>query len=105
MLNGSLMNPDALKEAIASIEGIDEYQIVITAQREDDPSSPDLLQVRVAAQEAEQERVRMELTKALTVVASVSPSIEFVSSRNEIFDPGQQPKATRVVDRRPGGER
>jgi phenylacetate-coenzyme A ligase PaaK-like adenylate-forming protein len=105
ILKGSLMNPDVLKEAIASVEGIDEYQIVVTAQRQDEPSSPDLLQVRVAAQPGEQERVRTELTKALTAVASMPFSIEFVNSRNEIFDPTQEPKATRVVDLRPKGER
>ena len=55
-------------------------------------------------EEAEQERVRTELTKALTAVASMSLSIEFVSSTNEIFDPSQAAKATRVVDLRPKGE-
>ena len=105
MLGGTLMNPDVLKEAVASVGGIDEYQLVFSKQRQDDPSSPDLLHVRVAAQEVEQERVRTELTDAVTAVASTPLSIEFVGSRSEIFDPDQDLKATRVVDLRPKGER
>ncbi len=101
MLKGSLMNPDVLKEAIASVEGIDEYQIVFTKEREDVPSSSDLLRVRVAAQPDAQQRVETQLTGAVAAVTSIPFSIEFVGSRSEIFDPHQQPKATRVVDLRP----
>src|SRR5205823_10672484 len=38
--NGALLNPDALKEAIATVEGIEEYQIVFIRQQRDDLSSP-----------------------------------------------------------------
>ena len=103
MFNGALLNPNGIKEAIATVEGIEEYQIVFTKQREDDPSSPDALLVRVAAQPGEQERVHMELAETVTVAASTRPSIEFVS-RSEIFDPDQSLKSTRVLDLRPPEE-
>ena len=101
MFNGALINPDGLKEAIATVEGVEEYQIVFTRQREDDPSSPDVLLVRVATQPGEQQRVQMELAAKVTAVTSIRPSIEFVDSRGEIFDPSQKFKATRVIDLRP----
>jgi phenylacetate-CoA ligase len=104
MFNGVLINPDGIKEAIASVEGIEEYQIVFTKEQEGDPSSPDTLLVRVAAQPEVQERVRIELVAKVRAAASIRPSIEFVGSRSEIFDPNQKFKATRVVDLRPSEE-
>jgi phenylacetate-CoA ligase len=102
--NGALINPDGIKEAIATVEGVEEYQIVFTKERESDPTSPDLLLVRVSAQPDEQERVRTELAATVTAATSMRPSIEFVGSKSEIFDPGQTFKAARVVDLRPTEE-
>src|SRR5207244_4147110 len=67
MFNGALLNPDRIKEAIATIESIEEYQIVFVRQREDDPSSLDTLLVRIAAPPGEQERVQRELLETVTV--------------------------------------
>ena len=103
MFKGALLNPDDIKEAIATVEGIEEYQIVFTRQGEDGSSSPDALLVRVATQPGEQERVQTELAETVTVAASIRPSIEFVS-RSEIFDPDQSLKSTRVIDLRPTEE-
>jgi phenylacetate-CoA ligase len=104
MFNSTLINPDGIKEAIATVEGIEEYQIVFTKEQEGDPSSQDVLLVRVTVQPDQQERVRTELAAKVTTAASMRPSIEFVDSRSEIFDPGQKFKATRVVDLRPTEE-
>jgi phenylacetate-CoA ligase len=97
--DGTLLNSDSIKEAIAAIGGIEEYQIVFTRQRVDDPSSPDALLVRVAAQPDEQERVQRELVETVTGILSIRPSIEFVTS-SEIFNPAQSFKSTRVIDLR-----
>ncbi len=51
MFNGALINPDGIKEAIAAVEGIEEYQIVFTKEQKGDPSSPDTLLVRVTARQ------------------------------------------------------
>ena len=101
VFNGVLINPDEIKEAIAAVEGVEEYQIVFTKERRGDPSSPDALLVRVSAQPDERERVRTELAATVTAATSMRPSIEFVGSPSEIFDPTQQFKVTRVVDLRP----
>jgi phenylacetate-coenzyme A ligase PaaK-like adenylate-forming protein len=101
--NGTLLNPDGIKEAIAAVEGIEEYQIVFTRQRQDDPSS-DVLLVRVAVRPGEQERVQTDLVETVTGTLSIRPSIEFVT-RSEIFKPGQSFKSTRVIDLRPKDER
>ena len=101
MFNGVLLNADGIKEAITTIEGIEEYQIVFSKERESDPSSPDVLLVRVTAQADEREQVRTEVVEKVTAVTSIHPSIEFVDSRNDIFDTNQKFKSTRVVDLRP----
>jgi phenylacetate-CoA ligase len=105
MFNGTSIHPDVIKEAIATVEGVEEYQIVFTRQPGGDPSSPDTLLVRIAAQEVEQDRIRTELATAVTAAASIHPSIEFVSGDNELFDPEKALKSTRVVDLRPTDER
>jgi phenylacetate-CoA ligase len=101
MFNGVLLNADGIKEAVTTIEGIEEYQIVFSKERESDPSSPDVLLVRVTARPDEREQVRTEVAEKVTAVTSIRPSIEFVDSRNDIFDPNQKFKSSRVVDLRP----
>ena len=100
LCNGALINPDLIKEAIANVEGAAEYQVVFTKEREGDASSPDALLIRVAAQAGEEERLRKALVTAVRGTVQMWPSIEFVSSVNDIFDPNQKFKSTRVVDRR-----
>jgi phenylacetate-CoA ligase len=100
LFNGTLLHPDVIKEAIASVEGVEEYRIVFTRQSGGDPSSPDRLLVRIAAQETEQERLRANLTTAVISAVSIHPTIEFVGSENELFDPEKALKSTRVVDLR-----
>ena len=76
MFNGTLINPDGIKEAIATVEGIEEYQIVFTKEQEGDLSSQDVFLVRVTVQPDQQERVRTELAAKVTTAASMRPSIE-----------------------------
>jgi phenylacetate-CoA ligase len=99
-LKGTLINPDIIKEAIATVDGIEEYQVVFTKEQRDDPYSPDRLLVRVAAPADEQERVRVQLVAKVAEAAEMRPVIEFVTM-NEIFDPMKTPKSTRIVDLRP----
>jgi phenylacetate-CoA ligase len=100
-LKGTLINPDVIKEAIATVEGVEEYQIVFTKEQQDDPYSPDKLLVRIAAPLSEQERLSTQLVAKVTAAAEMRPSIEFVGSMSDIFDPGKTLKSTRVVDLRP----
>jgi phenylacetate-CoA ligase len=100
-LKGTLVNPDVMKEVIATVAGIDEYQIVLTKEQPEDPYSPDKLLIRVSARAQEQERIRQELVAKVAEAAEMRPAIEFVASMSEIFDPTQTLKSTRVVDLRP----
>lgn len=100
-LKGTLINPDVIKEAIATVAGIEEYQIVFSKEKQDDPYSSDQLLVRVAAPTGEQERVRTQLASKVAEAAEMRPVIEFVQDMSEIFDPTRTLKSTRVVDTRP----
>lgn len=100
-LKGTLINPDVIKEAVATVEGIEEYQIVFTTEEPNDPYSSEKLLIRVAAQANEQERIRTQLTTKVTEAAEMRPAIEFVDNMSEIFDPGKALKSARVVDLRP----
>ena len=100
-LKGTLINPDVIKEVIATVDGIEEYQIIFTKEQKDDPYSSDQLLVRVAATPYEQERVRTQLAARVVEAAEMRPLIEFVSNMSDIFDPTKTLKSTRVVDLRP----
>lgn len=99
-LKGTLINPDIMKEAIATVEGVEEYQIVFMKESQDDPYSGDRLLVRVAAQPDEQERIKTQLMATVAEAAEMRPVIEFVGM-SDIFDPTKTLKSTRVVDLRP----
>lgn len=100
-LKGTLINPDLLKEAIATVQGIEEYQIVFTREDASDPYSPDKLLLRVAAPASEHERLSDELVARVTEAAEMRPALEFVENMSDIFDPAKTLKSTRVVDLRP----
>jgi phenylacetate-coenzyme A ligase PaaK-like adenylate-forming protein len=102
-LKGTLINPDVIKEAIATVEGIEEYQIVFTKENEADPYSPDQLIVRVAAPPDEQERIGAQLAARVAEAAEMRPAIEY-AAMSDIFDPNKTLKSTRVVDKRPASE-
>lgn len=99
-LKGTLINPDIIKEAIATIEGIEEYQLVFTKEQIDDPYSSDKLLVRVASQPEQQERIKTQLAAKVAEAAEMRPVIEFVGM-SDIFDPAKTLKSTRIVDLRP----
>jgi len=99
-VRGTLINPDVIKEAIATVSGIDEYQIVFTKEHPDDPYSEDKLVVRVAVAPERRREVTERLVPVVHAAAEMRPVIEF-AEMSEIFDPTQSLKSTRVVDRRP----
>lgn len=102
-LKGTLINPDILKEAVATVDGIDEYQIVFSKEQANDPYSGDQLLVRVAAQPGDHERIKVQLITKVAEAAEMRPAIEF-TSMSDIFDPTKTLKSTRVVDLRPKEE-
>ena len=101
-LKGTLVNPDVMKEAIATIDGIDEYQIIFTKENLEDPYSLDKLVVRIATSthEAAREQLVEALRQRMQEAAEMRPVIEF-AQMSEIFDPSKTLKSTRVIDLRP----
>jgi phenylacetate-CoA ligase len=100
-LKGTLINPDVIKEAIATVDGIEEYQIVFTREQPADPYSPDRLLIRVAAPAEQQTTISAQLAARVAEAAEMRPTIEFVADKSEIFDPTRTLKSTRVIDERP----
>jgi phenylacetate-coenzyme A ligase PaaK-like adenylate-forming protein len=96
-VKGMLINPAVLLEALQSIPGIDEFQVVVRRENKSDPLSMDELVVRVAGSN--------QAALADTVIARardairVRPLVEFVEAK-DIYDAGRQTKAARFVDQR-----
>ncbi len=94
-VKGMLVNPGALVAALAGMEGLDEFQIVVRRENEADPYSMDELVVRIACRD--HKLVAQVAARALEVTR-VSARVEVVDAR-EIYDPAQA-KAKRFVDLR-----
>jgi len=105
-VKGTLVNPDLMKEAIATVAGIDEYQIVFTKEDEADRYSGDRVVVRLAVatrDEDERRTIAAAVRDRVAAAAELRPAIEF-TSMDAIFDPTKTLKSSRVVDARPQEE-
>jgi phenylacetate-coenzyme A ligase PaaK-like adenylate-forming protein len=98
-VKGMLINPAVLFDAIRSVPGVDEFQVVVAKENPADPFSMDEMIVRVAASVEDQSWLTKALVAAAQSAVQVRPRIEFDDAR-AIYDPGVEAKATRLVDRR-----
>lgn len=98
-VKGMLLSPDQLQDAVARVQGLDEFQVVVTRVDPADPLSMDELVVRVATTRTDQERVTVEVVEAAARASGVRPRVEYVQA-DDIFDPARDAKAPRFVDRR-----
>ncbi|HEU5177206.1 MAG TPA: AMP-binding protein [Burkholderiales bacterium] len=96
-VKGMLINPGALVAALASMQGLDEFQVVVRRENEADPYSMDELVVRIACRGSAEKLMQDVAARALEVTR-VRAKVEVVEAR-EIYDPGQA-KAKRFVDGR-----
>jgi phenylacetate-CoA ligase len=94
-VKGALINPSVLLEALQSLPGIVEFQVVVQRSDSADLLSADELVVRVAADESRRESI----VRAVNEAVRIRPRVEFVPAA-EIYQPGVQTKAVRFVDRR-----
>jgi len=94
-VKGMLINPGALVAALASMQGLDEFQVVVRRQDEADPYSMDELVVRIACRD---EKLVPQVAAQTLAVTRVSARVERVEAR-EIYDPDQT-KVKRFVDAR-----
>ncbi len=102
-IKGTLVNLDLLKEELDGVPGLDEYQVVIQKSDPSDPFSMDELVLRVAAPAAARDRVVQDVAARTLSATQIRARVEVVEA-NAIFDPVKDPKAQRVVDRRPAVE-
>lgn len=101
-IKGMLINTALLKEEIASIQGVEEYQIVFTKQYPNDPFSMDQLIVKVATKDENQKKMSETIVNRVHNTIAVRPLVEFLK-RDEIYDPTKSIKSSRIVDLRPKG--
>lgn len=100
-LKGTLINPEIIKNEVANVPGVLEYQIVFTKRDPGDPYSPDELVIRVAVSaSADRDFVEKAIVDRVLLAAEMRCRVEFVADPSEIFDPMKTLKATRVVDLR-----
>ncbi len=98
-IKGTLVNLEALKNALDGLDGLQEYQIIVTKQRVDDPFSPDQLLVRAAGAQPRNELERRVAETVMNLV-QIRPVVEVVRP-DDIFNPMTDSKPERLVDRRP----
>jgi phenylacetate-CoA ligase len=97
-VKGMLINPAVLLDALQSIPGIDEFQVVVRRENIADPLSMDELVVRIAGTIEQAALADVVMNRARDAVR-VRPRVEFVDAK-DIYDAGRQTKATRFVDQR-----
>jgi len=97
-VKGMLVNPGALIAALAGMQGLDEFQVVVRRQNEADPYSMDELSIRIACRPEARDFLLKEVAARASEVMRVSARVEVVEAR-EIYAPGQA-KVKRFVDLR-----
>ena len=99
-VKGMLINPAVLFEALRSVPGVDEFQVVVAKEDPADPFSMDEMILRVAASAGGNQSALSEaLVTAAQGAVQVRPRVVFEDA-SAIYDPGVEAKATRLVDRR-----
>lgn len=98
-VKGMLINPSALLDALHGFDGLDEVQVLIKRVNDNDPFSMDEMLVRIATSKLDRNALAEAVSAKVQDAVRVRPRIEFVRAR-EIYDPEQQTKAVRFIDKR-----
>ena len=100
-VRGTLINPAALHEQLAQLlhQGVAEYQVAVTREDRQDPFSQDVLVVRVAGDEAAQERAARAVPRLVKQAVEVTPSVEFLPA-DGFAEIAASYKFSRFVDER-----
>lgn len=98
-IKGLLVNPDNLDEVLRSIEGVEEYQSVVTKADAADPFSMDILVVRLACAPEVRETIEPIIRDRLIQSIEITPRIEFTGRDDLMGDDGRY-KFKRFVDQR-----
>ena len=100
-VRGTLIDPAALHEQLAQLlhQGVAEYQVAVTREDRQDPFSQDVLVVRVACEEAAQERAARAVPRLVKQAVEVTPSLEFLPA-DGFAEIAASYKFSRFVDER-----
>jgi len=98
-VKGMLINPAVLLDALRAVPGVDEFQVVLARRDPGDPHSMDEMVVRAATGRGDRDALAAALVAAAASAVGVRPRVEFAKAE-EIYDPGREAKATRLVDLR-----
>lgn len=98
-VKGMLINPALLMDALRTVPGVDEFQVVLAKSDPKDPFSMDEMIVRVATGRGDRDAFATQVIDAAQRAVSVRPRVEFAAA-NDIYDPTREAKSTRLVDRR-----
>lgn len=98
-VDGKLVNPEAVRNRLAGVRGVVEYQMVVEKEDPTDPLSPDRLTLRLSVAGRLRQDLEREVVEKVREAVGITPRIEYVQSP-EIYDPSRILKATRIVDRR-----
>jgi phenylacetate-coenzyme A ligase PaaK-like adenylate-forming protein len=99
-IKGALVNLGNLKSELDRLEGVEEYQIVVCAEKEDDPFSADVLKVRLApVASVEGTGLSARVSRLVQSATNLRPVVE-LAARDEIYDPVAMSKPRRIVDLR-----
>jgi phenylacetate-coenzyme A ligase PaaK-like adenylate-forming protein len=100
-VKGVLINPEILRNEVATTAGVGEYCFVLKKEDPSDPYSADVLELRVALLEGvNKSDLEKELSEKVFNAVEVRPKVVF-QDMNAIFDPTVSLKAQRVLDFRP----
>lgn len=88
-----------IRNELAGIKGLVEYQLVIGKEDADDPNSPEVLILRLSVAGRMRKELEEEVVERVNSATGISPKIEYVQSP-EIYDPSRKLKATRFLDHR-----
>jgi phenylacetate-CoA ligase len=98
-VGGKLVNPEAVRNQLAGVKGLVEYQLVVEKEDPDKAYSPDRLILRLSVAGRMRQDLEVEVVAKVGEAAGIVPKIEFVQSP-EIYDPTRVLKATRFLDKR-----
>jgi len=101
-VKGTLMNLNVFYDIMPTIEGVEEWQIVLQ-KKNNDPSDLDVLKVNVAPKKGVKKRELVErVTKRLTDAVEIKPLVDAGFTMDSLFEKiGGSMKAKRIVDDRP----
>jgi len=98
-VGGQLVNPAAVKNQLAGVRGMVEYQLVVEKEDSQNPFSPDRLIIRLSVAGRMRQELEEEVVARVREATGIDPKVEFVQSP-EIYDPTMALKATRFLDKR-----